>query len=43
MVLTTTEAWGLIVIYLVFVLWISVETFGAVNLLPNLPPAAEAP
>jgi cation:H+ antiporter len=43
MVLTTNEAWGLIVIYLVFVLWISVETFGAVNLLPNLPPAASVP
>jgi cation:H+ antiporter len=43
MVLTTTEAWGLIGIYLVFVVWISVETFGAVNLLPNLPPAASVP
>ena len=43
MVLTTTEAWGLIGIYLAFVVWISVETFGAVNFLPNLPPAASVP
>jgi cation:H+ antiporter len=43
MVLTTTEAWGLIAVYLVFVLWVSVETFGVVDLLPNLPPAASAP
>jgi cation:H+ antiporter len=43
MMLTTTEAWGLIVIYFVFVLWMSVETFGAVNLLPNLPPATSIP
>jgi cation:H+ antiporter len=43
MVITTREAWGLIVIYLVFVLWISVETFGAVDLLPNLPPATSIP
>ncbi|PSQ83081.1 MAG: sodium:calcium antiporter [Bacteroidetes bacterium QH_2_63_10] len=38
MVLTTTEAWALIGIYLAFVFWMSVETFGIVNLLPNLPP-----
>ncbi len=43
MVLTTSEAWGLIVIYLIFVLWISFETFGAVNLLPNVPPASSPP
>ena len=43
MVLTTIEAWGLIAIYLVFVLWMSVETFGAVDLLPNLPPPAVVP
>ena len=43
MVLTTREAWGLIVIYLVFVLWISIETFGAVDLLPNVPPATSIP
>lgn len=43
MVLTTTEAWGLIAIYFVFVFWMSVETFGAVDLLPNLPPATSIP
>ena len=43
MVLTTVEAWGLIAIYLAFVLWMSVETFGAVDLLPNLPPATVPP
>jgi cation:H+ antiporter len=43
MVLTTTEAWGLIAIYLAFVVWISIETFGAVNFLPNLPPAESVP
>ncbi|MEF8817834.1 MAG: sodium:calcium antiporter [Salinibacter sp.] len=41
--LTTAEAWGLIVIYLIFVLWMGVETFGAVDLLPNLPPAGSGP
>lgn len=40
MVLTTVEAWSLIGIYVLFVVWISVETFGIVNLLPNVPPAA---
>jgi cation:H+ antiporter len=40
---TTVEAWGLIAIYLAFVLWMGVETFGAVDLLPNLPPAAATP
>lgn len=43
MVLTTGEAWGLIVVYFVFVLWVSVETFGAVDLLPNLPPVPSGP
>jgi len=38
MVLTTTEAWALIGVYLVFVLWVSVETFAVVDLLPNFPP-----
>lgn len=40
MVLTSGEAWGLIALYVVFVLWMGVESFGAVNLIPNLPPAA---
>lgn len=43
MVLTTTEAWGLIAIYFTFVLWMSVETFGAIDLLPNLPPSTSLP
>jgi cation:H+ antiporter len=43
MALTTVEAWGLILIYVAFVLWMSVETFGAVDLLPNLPPASPRP
>lgn len=43
MVLTTKEAWSLIVIYVMFVLWISVETFGAVDFLPNLPPPGAGP
>jgi len=40
MVLTNGEAWGLIALYLVFVLWMGVETFGAIDLVPNLPPSA---
>jgi cation:H+ antiporter len=43
MVLTTMEAWGLITIYFLFVLWISFETFGTINLLPNVPPASPTP
>jgi len=43
MVLTTAEAWGLIAIYILFVIWISVETFGAVDFLPNVPPASSTP
>ncbi len=42
MVLTTTEAWGLIAVYVAFVAWMSVETFGIVDVLPKLPPAASA-
>jgi cation:H+ antiporter len=38
MVLTTSEAWSLIALYVVFVLWMGVETFGAIDLVPNLPP-----
>jgi cation:H+ antiporter len=40
MVLTQSEAWGLIAIYVAFVLWMGVETFGAIDLIPNLPPVA---
>lgn len=32
------EAWGLIVLYVVFVTWMVVETFNVVNLVPSLPP-----
>lgn len=39
MVLTSGEAWGLIVLYVAFVLWMGGETIGTVDLLPNLPPA----
>ena len=42
MVLTRSEAWGLILIYVVFVLWMGGETFGAVDLIPNLPPPVAA-
>lgn len=40
MALTNREAWGLISLYVVFVLWMGVETFGTINLIPNLPPPA---
>ena len=40
MALTNREAWGLISLYVVFMLWMGVETFGTVNLIPNLPPPA---
>jgi cation:H+ antiporter len=43
MVLTNGEAWSLIVLYVVFVLWIGVETFGAIDLVPNLPPPTAGP
>ena len=42
MVLTSGEAWGLIALYVVFVLWMGGETFGTLDLLPNLPPATTA-
>ncbi len=38
MVLTTLEAWGLIALYLAFVVWMGAETVGTVDLIPNLPP-----
>ena len=40
MVLTTAEAWGLIALYVAFVVWMGVETIGTVDLIPNLPPVA---
>lgn len=38
MVLSSAEAWGLIGLYVVFVIWMGVETFEAIDLLSNLPP-----
>lgn len=32
------EAWTLIVIYLLFIAWMGIETFGVVDLIPSLPP-----
>jgi len=43
MALTTVEAWGLILVYVAFVFWMTVETVGAVDLLPNLPPPPVLP
>jgi len=43
MVLSRAEAWALIGLYLAFVAWMTVETFGIVNLVPSLPPPPGAP
>ena len=43
MVLTTPEAWGLIALYLAFVVWMGAETIGTIDLIPNLPPSAPTP
>ncbi|ABC43995.1 cation:H+ antiporter [Salinibacter ruber] len=43
MVLTTPEAWGLIALYLAFVVWMGAETVGTVDLIPHLPPPAHTP
>jgi cation:H+ antiporter len=43
MVLTTSEAWGLILLYVLFVVWMGVETFGAVDVISNLPPSVGSP
>ncbi|MFB6279451.1 MAG: sodium:calcium antiporter [Salinibacter sp.] len=32
------EAWSLVVIYGLFILWMGVETFGVIDLVPSLPP-----
>lgn len=42
MVLSRRESLALLVIYAVFVVWISAETFGSVDLVPGLPPPATA-
>ena len=39
MVLSRAESVGLLVLYVGFVLWIGAESFGAVDLVPSLPPA----
>ena len=39
MMISKPEAWVLIVVYVAFVLWMSIETFGAIDLISNLPPA----
>ena len=38
MMLSKQDAWVLIAFYFFFVIWMSIETFGAVDLIPNLPP-----
>ena len=38
MLVSRLEAWGLLVVYVVFVAWMGVETFGVIDLLPHLPP-----
>ncbi|MDZ7714065.1 MAG: hypothetical protein U5L06_13640 [Rhodovibrio sp.] len=43
MVLSRWESASLLVIYGTFVVWITAETFGAIDLVPALPPAATAP
>ena len=38
LLLSRREAWSLIVLYVLFVVWMGVETFGVVDLVPSLPP-----
>jgi cation:H+ antiporter len=40
MLLSRTEAWTLIVLYVVFIAWMAVETFDLIDLIPSLPPGA---
>ena len=42
MVLSRVESVLLLALYVGFVLWIGLETFGAVDLVPSLPPASRA-
>ncbi|MFB6262550.1 MAG: sodium:calcium antiporter [Bradymonadaceae bacterium] len=39
LILSRAEAWWLLAIYCVFVVWMGVETFGVVDLVHGLPPA----
>lgn len=41
MVLSRVESVALLGLYLGFVVWISVESFGAIDLVPGLPPTTE--
>lgn len=43
MVLSRWESASLLVIYGTFVVWITAETFGAIDIVPALPPATTAP
>ncbi|MDT8448908.1 MAG: sodium:calcium antiporter, partial [Wenzhouxiangellaceae bacterium] len=38
LVLSRRESWALLVIYLTFVAWMVAENFGAIDLVPSLPP-----
>ncbi len=40
MTLSSSESWILLLIYLIFVLWMSLESFGVFNLIRGLPPAS---
>ena len=43
MVLSRGESVAMLVLYAAFVVWIGLESFGTVNLVPSLPPADPAP
>ena len=43
MVLSRAESVGLLILYGVFLLWIGLETFGVLNLVPTLPPSTTTP
>ncbi len=40
LLLSETEAWSLIALYAIFVVWMAVETFDVIDLVPSLPPGA---
>ncbi|MFA9462356.1 sodium:calcium antiporter [Thiohalorhabdus sp. Cl-TMA] len=42
MVLSRKEAWSLLGLYALFVVWMGVETFGLIDLVPSLPPSEAA-
>lgn len=43
MLLTRTESLALLILYALFVTWITAETFGAIDWVPSLPPATASP